>query len=322
MQRWDRLDRIPAGYGPCVVTIGVFDGVHRGHAALIARAVAAARSRGVPCVVVTFDPHPLAVLAPAYAPAMLATVARRLDLLAGVGVDATLVLPFTPELAALEAEAFVRDILLDRLHAELVVVGDNFTFGRGGAGTVDTVARIGAPAGMTVDPVELLGAGAGVVSATRIRALLADGHVEQVAELLGHPFRADGVVVRGEQRGRGLGYPTANLDLSAAAPSASASAVPADGVYAGRVLRLAPDGSEAGATVLGVGAVSVGTNPTFDGQHRTVEAFILDFDADLYGDVLGVEFAHRLRGMKRFDSVAELIVQMRADVARARELVT
>lgn len=315
MQRWDGLDDIPDGYGPCVVTIGVFDCVHRGHRALISHAVEAARTRGVPCVVMTFDPHPLGVLAPAYAPAMLATVARRVDLLAEVGVDAVLVLPFTPELAALEADAFVRQILANRLHAELVVVGANFTFGRGGLGTIETLKEIGAPTGMAVHPVELIGVGAAVVSASRIRALLADGEVEQVASLLGHPFRADGVVVRGEQRGRGLGYPTANLDM---APDA---AVPADGVYAGLVLRLAPDGSQDGATRLGVGAISVGTNPTFNGRHRTVEAFILDFDADLYGDVLGVEFAHRLRGMVRFDSIDALIVQMDADVAQARKLV-
>jgi riboflavin kinase / FMN adenylyltransferase len=316
VQRWDGLDDIPADYGPCVVTIGVFDCVHQGHATLICRAVAAARTRGVPCVVMTFDPHPLAVLAPAYAPVLLGSVARRIDLLGDIGVDATLVMPFTPELAAVEAAAFIREILVQRLHAELVVVGQNFTFGRGGLGTVETLTQVGAATGMDVDAVELLGVGTGVVSATRIRALLADGEVEQVADLLGHPFRADGVVVRGEQRGRGLGYPTANLDM---APDA---AVPADGVYAGVVLRLAPDGSQAGATRLGVGAISVGTNPTFDGQHRTVEAFILDFDADLYGDVLGVEFAHRLRGMVRFDSIDALIAQMDADVAQARELVT
>jgi riboflavin kinase/FMN adenylyltransferase len=316
VQRWDGLDDIPDDFGPCVVTIGVFDCVHRGHATLISRAVASARSRGVPCVVMTFDPHPLAVLAPAYAPVLLASVARRVDLLGDVGVDATLVLPFTPELAAVEADAFVREILVARLHAELVVVGANFTFGRGGVGTIATLAEVGAASGLAVEPVELLDVGSGVVSASRIRALLAEGEVEQVAALLGHPFRADGVVVRGEQRGRGLGYPTANLDM---APDA---AVPADGVYAGVVLRLGADGSQTGATRLGVGAISVGTNPTFDGQHRTVEAFILDFDADLYGDVLGVEFSHRLRGMVRFDSIDDLIAQMDADVAQARKLVT
>lgn len=315
MQRWDGLDAIPADHGPCVAAIGVFDGVHRGHAALIARAVDAARLRRVPCVVVTFDPHPLAVLAAAYAPAMVATLARRLDLLAALGVDATVVLGFTREFAAVEAETFGRDILSDRLRAELVVVGANFTFGRRGIGTVDTLAQIGASAGFAVDAVELASAGAGVVSTTRIRALLAEGEVEQVSQLLGHPYRADGVVVRGEQRGRALGYPTANLDL------APAAAVPADGVYAGRVLRLGRDGSQATASVLGVGAISVGTNPTFDGRRRTVEAFILDFDGDLYGDVLGVEFAHRLRGMVKFTSIDALIDQMGADVARARRLV-
>lgn len=316
MQRWDGPDDIPGGFGRCVLTIGVFDGVHRGHGALITRAVAAARARGVPCVAMTFDPHPLSVIAPAHAPVMLATVAHRLDLFAELGVDAALVLPFTTEFAAVEPDAFVRDILVARLHAELVVVGTNFTFGRGGAGTVDTLAEVGRPHGLAVDAIDLVGAGDTVVSASRIRTLLAEGDVEQVAELMGHPFRADGVVVRGEQRGRGLGYPTANLDLAAD------TAVPADGVYAGRVVRLHPDGSQAGASVLGVGAISVGTNPTFDGRHRTVEAFILDFDADLYGDVLGVGFEHRLRGMVRFDSIDALIVQMDADVAQARKLVT
>ena len=323
MQRWNGLDDIPDGFGPCVVTIGVFDGVHRGHAALIGRAVRAAHERGVPCVVMTFDPHPLSVIAPDRAPAMLATVAHRLDLLAGCGVDASLALPFTREFAHLTPEEFVQTILVERLRAGLVVVGANFTFGRGGAGTVADMARLGTSEGLDVDAVALVGAdeltarpgsdsGGDAVSASRIRALLAAGEVEQVSALLGRPFRADGVIVRGEQRGRAMGYPTANLDMAADA------AVPADGVYAGRVCRLETDGSR---TELGIGAISVGTNPTFDGQHRTVEAFILDFDADLYGDVLGVEFAHRLRGMVRFDSIEALIVQMDADVVQARELV-
>jgi riboflavin kinase / FMN adenylyltransferase len=318
VQRWDGLDDIPDGFGPCVVTIGVFDGVHRGHAALITRAVEAADGRGVPCVVMTFDPHPLVVVAPDHAPAMLATVAHRLDLFAELGVAATLTLPFTHEFADLTPEDFVRTVLVERLRAELVVVGANFTFGRGGAGTVADMARLGTADGLDVDAVALVGAdaarrGAGdAVSASRIRTLLAAGEVEQVAALLGRPFRADGVIVKGEQRGRALGYPTANLDMAANA------AVPADGVYAGRVCRLETDGSR---TELGIGAISVGTNPTFNGRHRTVEAFILDFDADLYGDVLGVEFAHRLRGMVRFDSIAALIVQMDADVVQARALV-
>ena len=255
-------------------------------------------------------------------------------------------LAFTPGLAELGPEAFVRTILVDRVQAELVVVGANFTFGRGGAGTVADMARLGTDDGLDVDAVALIGPddaahgrprdtahdpshggshapggspANGAVSASRIRALLLDGEVEQVAALLGRPFRADGVIVRGEQRGRALGYPTANLDLAVNA------AVPADGIYAGRVCRLKAhgtraDGTHRSHTELGIGAISVGTNPTFDGQHRTVEAFILDFDADLYGDVLGVEFAHRLRGMVRFDSIDELILQMDADVIQAREL--
>ena len=317
MQRWDGLDDIPDGLGRCVVAIGVFDGVHRGHAALIARAVDAARHRALPCVVMTFDPHPLAVVAPEHAPVMLATIDHRLDLCAELDVDAALVVRFTPEFADLTPADFVGTVLLGRLHAELVVVGANFTFGRGGAGTVADMARLGTADGLDVDAVALVGADAvrrgadDAVSASRIRKLLIVGEVEQVTALLGRPFRADGVIVKGEQRGRGLGYPTANLDM------ADNAAVPADGVYAGRVCRLERDGTR---TELGIGAISVGTNPTFNGQHRTVEAFILDFDADLYGDVLGVEFAHRLRGMVRFDSIEALIVQMDADVVQARAL--
>ena len=319
MQRWDGLDDIPDGFGPCVVAIGVFDGVHRGHASLIARAVQAARDRGVLCVVMTFDPHPLAVVAPDHAPAMLASIDHRLDLFAQIGVDASVVVRFTQEFADLTPEDFVRSVLVECLHAELVVVGANFTFGRGGAGTVADMARLGTADGLDVDAVALVGAdparrGVGdTVSASRIRTLLGAGEVEQVAVLLGRPFRADGVIVKGEQRGRALGYPTANLDM------ADNAAVPADGVYAGRVCRLESDGTR---TELGIGAISVGTNPTFNGQHRTVEAFILDFDADLYGDVLGVEFAHRLRGMVRFDSIEGLVLQMDADVVQARALVS
>ena len=313
MQRWDGLDDIPDGFGPCVVTIGVFDGVHRGHAALVGRATAAAAQRRIPCVAMTFDPHPLRVVAPEHAPAMLASVTHRLALLSDLGVDAALVLAFTPALADLEPAEFVRTILAARLHAAEVVVGTNFTFGRAGAGTVADLARFGAPAGIAVEPLTLVAADEGAISASGIRTHLAAGEVEQAAVLLGHPFRADGVVVRGEQRGRALGYPTANLDM------ADIAAVPADGVYAGRVFRLAEDGA---TTALGVGAISVGTNPTFDGGHRTVEAFILDFDADLYGDTLGVEFSHHLRPMVKFDSIDALIAQMDADVDQARKLVT
>jgi riboflavin kinase/FMN adenylyltransferase len=309
VQPWSGLNEVPADWGRCVVLIGVLDGVHRGHAHLIDRAHQAAARRGLPLVAITFDPHPAELLAPHRAPAMLTTVDRRVELLVERGIDQVLLLRFTQEFADLSATQFVDDVLGTTLHAVEVVVGRNFTFGRGGTGTADALIQLGAERGFAVDAVELAEGAASPVSSTRIRYALSAGEVEQVTELLGRPYRADGIVVRGEQRGRELGYPTANIEMAANA------AVPADGVYAGRVVRL--DGT---AEVLGTAAISVGTNPTFDGQQRTVEAFILDFDADLYGDRLGVEFTHRLRGMVRFDSIDALIVQMDADVARARAL--
>lgn len=306
------IDGVAANFGPCVVTIGVFDGVHRGHAALLARAVADAKSRGLPSVVLTFEPHPGSVLSAA-PPPRLTTPAHRADLVAALGIDALVTLDFTPEFAAISPAAFVSDLLVERLHVATVVVGANFTYGARGAGTTDTLADEGHRHGFTVDAVELADADGTMVSATAIRALIAAGDVAGAAELLGHPYRCDGVIVRGEQRGRALGYPTANVDF------ALGTAVPADGVYAGRVVVLDDAGSATGH-VLGATAVSVGTNPTFDGRRRTVEAYILDFDADLYGQNLGVEFAHRLRGQVKFDSIEALIEQMRADVDQTRRL--
>lgn len=312
------IEHVAEDFGPCVVTIGVFDGVHRGHAALIARAVVDARARGLPSVLLTFEPHPASVLTAA-PPPRLTTPAHRADLVAGLGIDALLTIDFTRDFAAVSAAAFVSDWLVGRLHVAAVVVGANFTYGAYGAGTTATLADEGLRHGFAVDAVELAGTGGTggmgdtVVSATAIRQLIAAGEVERAGDLLGHLYRCDGIIVRGEQRGRALGYPTANVDF---APD---SAVPADGVYAGRVVVLDADGSATGE-VLGATAVSVGTNPTFDGRRRTVEAYILDFDADLYGQNLGVEFAHRLRGQVKFESIEALIEQVRADVEHTRRL--
>jgi riboflavin kinase/FMN adenylyltransferase len=192
------------------------------------------------------------------------------------------------------------------------VVGENFRFGHKAAGDVAALARMGQTFGFTVEGVELLRDADTPLSATYVRSCVQAGDVERAAAALGRPHRLDGVVERGDERGRELGFPTANLRTDAWA------AVPADGVYAGRAFRL----DEWGRTVgeLGLAAVSVGTNPTFEVRQRRVEAYILDFDRDLYGDALGVEFAHRLRGMEKFDSVPALVAQMRADVARTREL--
>ncbi|MDQ6937444.1 MAG: bifunctional riboflavin kinase/FAD synthetase [Actinomycetota bacterium] len=316
MRRWNQLDEVGGLDAGSVVTIGVFDGVHLGHAALIGRAVATAIERSLPAVVMTFDPHPAAVFAPDRVPPLLTTPIRKAELIAGLGVDALLSLSFTPAFAALSPADFVDGVLHRALRARQVVVGPNFTFGHLAAGTVPDLEGLGAAAGFAVESVGLVTAGAQRVSSTRIRGALAIGDVESVAALQGRPYRADGLVVNGQQRGRALGYPTANLDLP------PALAVPADGVYAGRVVRLNRHGATVAAPPLGVGAISVGTNPTFAGQVRTVEAFVLDFDGDLYGDHLGVEFCYRLRGQEKFDSLNALVAQMDADVARARALVS
>ncbi len=308
MQRWPSLEEVPAGYGPSVVTVGVFDGVHRGHRQVIRRTCETARELGLPAAVVTFDPHPLTVLRPAAAPVRLATLDHRLTLLAALGVDAALVLPFTPELAAWTPEDFVRRVLVDSLHSARVTVGQDFRFGAKAAGDVDLLRRLGPSSGFTVDAIPLIADEQGRVSSTTIRRQLAEGDVESAAAALGRPHRVEGPVVHGEHRGRAIGYPTANLDLP------SDTAIPADGIYAGW---LTVDDARMPA------AISIGTNPTFGGTLRRVEAHVLDRDdLELYGEHVAVDFAVRLRETLRFDSVPALVAQMARDVAQTRKLTT
>ncbi|HXV94085.1 MAG TPA: bifunctional riboflavin kinase/FAD synthetase [Pseudonocardia sp.] len=305
MQRWRGLDAVPTGWGRSVVTVGVFDGVHRGHQQLIGRAVQRARERGLPCVVITFDPHPAEVVRPGSHPARLTTLRRRADLIAGLGVDALWVLPFTAELARTEAQEFAHEVLVERLHAALVVVGRNFTFGHRAAGDVALLTALGERFGFAVEGMELLSDEV-TFSSTYIRACIDAGDVAAAAEALGRPHRVEGVVVHGDRRGRELGFPTANV---ATPPH---TALPGDGVYAGRFVI---GGRELPA------AISVGTNPTFSGRVRTLEAYVLDVDEDFYGHEVGVDFVHHLRGQERYDGVEALVEQMRRDVARTRELV-
>jgi riboflavin kinase/FMN adenylyltransferase len=303
---------VPSGWGRSVITVGVFDGVHRGHQKLIGRAVAVAKDRDLPSVLITFDPHPTEVIRPGQHPAALTTLTRRADLVAQLGVSAFCVLPFTPELARMPADEFTHEVLVERLHAAVVLVGENFTFGYGARGDVPMLRQFGRRFGFAVEGLELItdsgDSGNEVTfSSTYIRSCIDSGDVGLAAEALGRPHRLEGVVVRGDQRGHELGFPTANL-----APTPFA-AVPADGIYAcwfhwnGR--RLAS-------------AVSVGTNPTFSGRQRTVEAYVLDIDEDFYGRRVALDFVERLRGMERFDSVSELVEQMGRDVKRTRELLT
>ena len=309
VQIWRSLDEVPGDLGRTVVTVGNFDGVHLGHQHVVRRAREVARTLGdLPVVAVTFDPHPMAVLRPEHAPQTLTDVATRARLLGEAGVDAVLVAPFTREVAAWTPQRFVEDILVERLHAKAVVVGANFRFGVKASGDVATLAELGRTHDFTAEGIALDG-GPQVWSSTYVRSCLQGGDVEGAAEALGHPFTVRGEVVKGDQRGRELGYPTANV------PTSGMLAAPADGVYAGWLRRLDDSGDE-----LLPAAISVGTNPTFEGEReRRVESYVLDRDdLELYGVEVEVSFVARIRGMLRFDSVDELVATMAQDVARTR----
>jgi riboflavin kinase/FMN adenylyltransferase len=314
VQRWRGLDAVPTGWGHCVVTIGVFDGVHRGHAEIIGQAVQEAKQRGVPSVLLTFVPHPSEVVRPGSHPPVLTSIVRRAELVEQLGVDVFCALPFTLEFSRMSPAEFAHHALVERLHASAVLVGENFRFGHKAAGDVALLSRLGESFGFTARGIPLLRVGDGEtpLSATYVRSCVQAGDMAAASRALGRPHRVDGIVERGDQRGRVLGFPTANLRTDAW------TAVPADGVYAGRVVRLDEWGRTMAGPPLGVAAISVGTNPTFEVRQRRVEAFILDFDGDLYGDVLGVEFVERLRGMEKFDRIEDLVTQMAADVEQTR----
>ncbi|MEO7261056.1 MAG: bifunctional riboflavin kinase/FAD synthetase [Jatrophihabitantaceae bacterium] len=314
MQRWRGLEEIPAGWGRCVATIGVFDGLHRGHQQIIARAKQLAAERGLPTVLVTFTPHPSEVVRPGSHPPQLTTNTRKAELAAELGVDVVVFLPFTLEFSKLTPEEFVHEAVVAELHAAAVVVGENFRFGHKAAGDLAMLADLGRRWGFDAEGVTLLTEAGRPISSTYIRSCVEAGDLAAAAHALGRAHRLDGVVVRGDQRGRELGYPTANVR------TASFAAVPADGIYAGRVVQIDEWGNTLPRRPARTAAISVGSNPTFEGRHRSVEAFVLDFEGDLYGQNLGVEFVSRLRGMVKFDSVGELITQMADDVVQTRQL--
>ena len=322
MQRWRGRDEIPSDWGRCVLTIGVFDGVHRGHAELIAHAVKSGRARNVPSVLMTFDPHPMEVVHPGSHPAQLTTLTRRAELVEDMGVDVFLVMPFTADFMKLTPERYVHELLVENLHVVEVVVGDNFTFGRKAAGKVDTLRRAGERLGFAVESMSLLSEHHSnesvTFSSTYIRSCVDAGDVVAAADALGRPHRVEGVVVRGFGRGVELGYPTANV-----APPMY-SAIPADGVYAAWFTAIGR-GPVTGTVVPGQryqAAVSIGTNPTFSGRARTVEAFVLDSSADLYGQYVALDFVGRVRGQLAFDSVDDLVVAMGNDTERVRRILS
>ncbi|WP_019549180.1 bifunctional riboflavin kinase/FAD synthetase [Streptomyces sulphureus] len=310
MQCWRGLEDIPEGWGRSVVTIGSYDGVHRGHQLILGKAVERARELGVPAVAVTFDPHPSEVVRPGSHPPLLATHERRAALMGELGIDAVLVLPFTPEFSKLSPADFVVKVLVDKLHASSVIEGPNFRFGHRASGTVETLAELGRTYDYDVVVVDLYergeAGGGQPFSSTLARGLVTEGDVSGAAEVLGRPHRVEGVVVQGASRGRELGFPTANLRTP------PHSAIPADGVYAGW---LHAQGEEMPA------AISVGTNPQFDGDERTVEAYAIDrVGLDLYGEYVGVDFHAYLRGQLKFDTLDALKQRMAQDVDEARAL--
>ncbi|MHB1473219.1 MAG: bifunctional riboflavin kinase/FAD synthetase [Dermatophilaceae bacterium] len=335
MLRWTDLSQIPQDYGPSVVTLGNFDGVHKGHQAVLSTVVRKAREHGsagpdgpdgpvgpaglagpdgAHAVAVTFQPHPVAVLHPERAPQIITSPEQRLELLSRTGLDAVLVMEFTRELALWTPERFIVDVFVKALGASLVVVGEDTRFGVRNSGDVRTLRQLGAEHGFAVLALTDIGEG-GRWSSSRVRALVTVGDVAGATEILGRPHRVAGEVVHGDHRGRELGYPTANLTQS------SAGLTPADGVYAGWLVRPSLPDSHPDHKL--PAAISIGTNPTFGGTQRRVEAYVLDrSDLDLYGETVCVEFVERLRPTEKFDSIEALLAKIADDVERCRTVLS
>ncbi|GAA8849465.1 bifunctional riboflavin kinase/FAD synthetase [Helicobacter pylori] len=313
MQHWTAPSDTPPQLRPCVATFGNFDGVHRGHRAILDELTRQARERDLPAVAVTFDPHPVQVMHPERAPEIISPGPLRDELLEQAGVDGLLSLPFTMEFAQTSAVDYVVDTFVTGLQAQCLVVGaDTKGFGAGYTGDVELLRRLGEEHGFDVVVIEDQGE-AERWSSSAVRTHLAAGEAGEAAAILGRPHRVVGTVVHGHHRGRELGYPTANLGAD------SLGLVPADGVYAGWLTRL--DRPEGDPERRLPAAISVGTNPTFDGQVRVVESYVLDrTDLDLYGERVAVDFVGHVRPTLRFESIDELLVAMARDVERTRDL--
>jgi riboflavin kinase/FMN adenylyltransferase len=300
---------LPLRGGGTAVTVGFFDGVHRGHQAVFRRTVDVARDRGLTPVAVTFDRHPREVISPGTAPQLLTTLERKAELVEATGVATLVVLEFDEAFSRWPAEEFIERVLADGLDARHLVVGANFTFGFKALGTLRTLVELGPAHGFGAEGVSLLTIGGRRVSSTSIREALAEGDLAWPEIALGRRYVVDGRVVGGAGRGRDLGWPTANLEIG------PRMLMPKDGVYAG-LARLPADGSEH------VAAINIGTNPTFGAEPLHLEAYLLDFEGDILGDPLSVEFWVRLRDEAAFDGPEALSEQIADDVRRTRELIT
>ena len=300
------FEALPIGKGPTAVTIGFFDGVHRGHQAILRRTVEIGRGRGIAPVAVTFDRHPREILTPGSEPPLLTTPERKAELIAALGLDALVVLEFTRDFSTWSPREFVERVLVSGLHAAHAVVGSNFTFGHKAQGTLAVLNELGSQRGFSVEGQPLLHIDGRPVSSSSIRQSLADGELHWPTEALGRRFAVDGVVVSGAGRGAGLGFPTANLGVP------GRMLIPGEGVYAGKARVLGGDH---------VAAINVGTNPTFGKEPLHVEAFLLDFEGEVRGQPMSLEFWERLRDEVRFDSPEALAKQIAEDVRRTRSVV-
>jgi len=300
------LDALPLDGGPAVVTVGFFDGVHLGHQAVLGTIVEDARERGIRSVAITFDRHPREVLSPGNEPRLLTTVERKARSIGRLGVDALVVLEFDRDFSLMPADVFVRDVLAGGVHAVHAAMGSNFTFGFRALGTMEALPVLGAPFGLTAETVGLVAVGGRTVSSTSIREALSAGDLEWPRTALGRRFVLDGQVVTGHGRGRGLGYPTANLRTW------PRLLLPGPGIYAG----VAEHGGRRYRA-----ALDVGTNPTFGVEPLHVESFLLGFEGDLPGEPLAIEFWSRLRDEVRYDSVDALVSAIGQDVERTLELI-
>ncbi|WP_307176157.1 bifunctional riboflavin kinase/FAD synthetase [Demequina sp. NBRC 110054] len=319
MHVWRSLDEVPSDLGPTVVTIGNFDGVHRGHRAVLSRMAADARSRGLRAVAITFDPHPRAVHDPAHPPVLITGIEDRLERLAETGLDGVLLVDYTLDFAMQTPEEFVRNYLVDGLGAAVVVVGRDTKFGRGNAGDVETLKELGDALGFAVEVLPDAGdtdARGRRWSSTWVRELLDDGKVREAAEVLGCQHRLRGVIVHGDKRGRTIGFPTANLDVSA-------GMIPRHGVYAGWLTVLDSGGNAASESLVGVrmpAAISVGLNYTVGGESLRVEAFVIDaVDLDLYDAAVAFDLVDWRRPMLDFGSLEALTRGLEEDVSWSRE---
>lgn len=307
MQVVEGIGALPLEDRPCVVTVGFFDGVHLGHQAVFARTVEAARERGVRSVAVTFDRHPREILTPGNEPRLLTTVERKASLIEATGIDVLVVLAFTRVFSEVVAADFVRDILVGGVHAVHAVMGRNFTFGHRAAGTIENLPELGAPYGLSAEGVGLIELGGRTVSSSSIREAIAAGDLGWPLQAFGRRFTLDGEVVTGHGRGRGLGFPTANLRTW------PRLLLPGQGIYAGVA-------EHRGGRH--VAAVDVGTNPTFGTEPLHAEAFLLDYvGPDLVGEPMAIAFWERLRDEVRYDTVTELIAAIADDVDRTRAIV-